>query len=202
MIIDFWFNILILLILKIRRTLAFGLESARAFVCMILNISSSTLRACSVWLLRLVIFRTFLFKKQLDVNFLMIFIWRRFSKWCFCLLLNVSYMFLLSLYFDWFSDHWVLEKSIKDSQTCLILYHGPIKLWAFLLWSCGANWVSSRFWLWTFVKIFWVNLGLKTSLNLFFFNFLLFIAKMLLLLLSIIYVFIHSVDEFLFLIQW
>lgn len=69
----------------------------------------------------------------------------------------------------------------------------------FWLRSWTSNWVSSRLTSLSFIEFFWLDWRLETPLNFFFFLPFLFITKMLNFSFSILNVFVHSVDEFLFL---
>jgi len=204
MVINLWFDVLILLILEIWRALSLGLKTTWTLVCMILYISSRTFRVSAVWLKRLIldVFRTFIFKKKFNINLLMLFVRRWSSKRGFCLLLYVFDVFFFHFDFHWFSNHRIFKKPVKNAKIWLCLSHCSIQCRTFLFWSRWANRVSSGLWLWSLIILFGMNLWLETSLDFFFFQFLLFIAKMLYFSLSILNVFIHSVNEFLFLLQW
>ena len=124
---------------------------------------------------------------------------RRTSETSFGFLFYVTNVVFLNFLMNWFSNHRVFEQSIKDSQTRLVFSHCSIQmcwLW-FRSWTCYR--ISSRFTSLTFIKLFGLNLRLKTSLNFFFLLLFLFIAQMLDLSFSILNVIVHSVDELLFL---
>ena len=128
----------------------------------------------------------------------------RFLRWrasetSFGFLFDVSNVVFLNFLMDWFSNHWIFKESIEHSQTWLVLSHGSIQMRRFRFWSWTRDWVSSWFTSLSLIKLFRLNRRLKTSLNFFFFLSLLLIAQMLNFSFSILNVFVHSVDEFLFL---
>lgn len=202
MVINFWLYVVVLLWSEVRRALTFWFQPTWTLVGMILCVPSCTFRVCSIWFLChiLNIFWTLLVKEQLDINFLMFrSLGRRTSETSFGFLFDVSYVVLLNLLMDWFSDHWVFEKSIKHSKTWLIFSHCSVQMCWFWLRSWTSNRVSSRLTSLSFIEFFWLDWRLETSLNLLFFLPFLFITQMFKFPFSILNVFVHSVNEFLFL---